>query len=102
MTLTIEFAPHVEAWLDLQARIHGVPPAEVVKQLVEEHIPLPSDIDPFSTFQPTGRAVAYLRERLESEATEDPSEILAAESELELMKRSMNEERDRAGAERIF
>ena len=38
MTLTIEFTPCEEACLTAQAAQQGVPPAEIVKMLVDEQI----------------------------------------------------------------
>ena len=39
MTLTIEFNPREEAWLAERAAQQGVAPAEIVKRLVDEHLP---------------------------------------------------------------
>ena len=44
MTLTIQFTPREEAWLAAQAVQQGVAPADIVKMLVDEHLP-PAEIE---------------------------------------------------------
>jgi hypothetical protein len=53
-------------------------------------------------FPPTGRAAAYLQRRLDTEATDDPEINRKADEGFEELKRNLNEERLRAGAEAIF
>ena len=36
MTLNIEFTPQVEAWRNLQAKLRGSRPADVIKNLVDQ------------------------------------------------------------------
>ena len=39
MTLTIQFSPQEEMWIVAQAEQQGVPPADVIKQLVDARLP---------------------------------------------------------------
>lgn len=39
MTVTIDFAPQEEAWLDAQARRQGLSHAEIIKNLVDQQLP---------------------------------------------------------------
>lgn len=71
--------------------------------ILPDEEPEKSDYDgTLRTLPPTGRGAARLRARLAAKATDDPEEIRKAQEELDEMKRSMNAERQRSGAEQIF
>jgi hypothetical protein len=38
MTLNIEFTPQEEAWLNAQALRQGLPPAEIIKKMIDEKL----------------------------------------------------------------
>ena len=100
MTLTIQFTPKEEALLAAAAQEQGLQPDEVIRKLVHD---LPSNsIHNSVILPPTGRAVAYLRQRIESERTSDPNALRQAQEELDEMKQNMNAERQRSGAEPVF
>jgi hypothetical protein len=47
-------------------------------------------------------SIALLQSWLDEDATDDPEEIRKAQEELDEFKRAINEERERAGARRIY
>ena len=103
MTLTLELTPEVEALLSAQAMEQGRTPDEVALTIVEASL-LSSKMmaTPSVVFSPPGRAATHLRARILNEATDDPETISRAQAELDEMKRNMNEERRRSGAQPIF
>lgn len=74
MTLTIQFTPREEAWLAAQAAQQGVPPAEIVKMLVDEHLP-PTDSGE------TDPTLALFAQWKQEDASKTPEEI-AVEDQL--------------------
>ncbi len=97
MTLTIELTPEQEAQLANAARRKGVEPAELVRELVVEHLPSISHAQ--EEQDPT---IALLQSWLDEDATDDPEEIRRAQEELDAFKQALNAERERAGARRIY
>lgn len=95
MTLTIEFAPQTEAWLSEQADRLGVPPAEVVKKLVDEQASASTDEIPAA-------AVALLDRWFEEDATNDPDTLRKADEEYGQLKRSLNANRAATGERPVF
>ena len=102
MQLTVDFDPQVSERLTEVALSRGVAPATVLANLVKDHLSPIASSSGYSQFPPTGRAAPWIRARLAAEATDDPEEIRKDQEELDEMKRSMNEERLRSGAEPIF
>jgi hypothetical protein len=101
MHLNLDFGPQVSDRLADAARNRGIDPATLLESLVTEYLP-PVGTTVGVVFPPTGRAAARLRARLAAEATDDPETIRQAQEALDAMKRSMNAERQRSGAEPIF
>jgi hypothetical protein len=107
MTLNIEFTPQEEAWLHDQAAQQGIPPAEIIRRLVDEHLP-----EPVQTVVPelnaplidakNATAIAYLDRRIQEEATDDPEAIRQAEEEVEELKRNLNANRAATGERLVF
>src|SRR5690242_18313717 len=106
MTLTIDLSPQEEAWLADQASRQGMPPAEVVKRLIDTQLPAaPHD----ATTNPppvidakNAAAIAYLDARIKADATDDPEEIRRAEEEFEELKRNLNANRQATGERLVF
>lgn len=101
MNLNIDFSSQVSDRLTAAAHSRGVDLATVLETLVTQYLPS-TETSVSAMFPPTGRAAARLRARLAAEATDDPETIRKAQDALDDMKRSMNAERQRSGAEPIF
>jgi len=69
MTLTIEFTAREEKWLADQAAQQGVPPAEIVRQLVEEHI------SPATESEEIDPTLALFAQWSQEDAAKTPEEI---------------------------
>lgn len=105
MTLNIDFTPQETAWLNTQAQQQGLPPAEIVKQLVEAQVAATPTISaPVRTALTAEQeaAIVLLTSYLETEATDDPEEIRKAEEELEEFKRNMNANRVATGERLVY
>ena len=108
MTVTIDFSPQEEAWLNDQALQQGVLPAELIKKMVDERMPDVSRI-PEESEKPTAviddrskAAIALLQSWMEQDATDDPAEIRKAEQDLEELKRNLNANRAATGERPVF
>ena len=96
MTLTIELTPELEAHLNAVARREGLDPAEVVKKLVTEHLPLAphkEEQDP---------TLALFSQWDDEDGNMTLAEIAEENRTWEEFKANINAERDRAGARRVF
>lgn len=106
MTLNIDFTPQETAWLNAEAQQQGLPPAEIVKRLIDAQLaasamPTPVRSAPTLTAEQEA-AIALLTSYLETEATDDPEEIRQAEEELEEFKRNMNANRAATGERLVY
>ena len=103
MTLTIQFSPREEAWINAQAEQQGVAPAEVVARLVEDRLPeeAQSTVEPIIDAK-NAAAIAMLQSWLEEDATDDPEQIRQAEIDLEELKRNLNANRAATGERLVF
>jgi hypothetical protein len=108
MTLTIEFTPQAEAWLEDEARRRGLAPAEFVRSLVDGHLPAAASA-PAQTEQAApvidaknAAAIAYFERRIREEATDDPEEIRKSEEEMEELHRNLNANRAATGERLVF
>src|SRR5260221_11852593 len=109
MTLTIELNPQEEAWIAAQAAQQSLPPADIVKQLIDACLPSTPTSAAATPAQPpttidaeNAAAIALLNSYLETEATDDPEEIRKAEEELAEFKRNMNANRAATGERLVF
>ena len=108
MSLNIEFSPTEEAWINEQSSKFGLLPAEVVKRLVDEHMPRARgesphrDIEHPATNTTTDSTVALLQSWLREDATDDSNELRQAEEELVEFKRNMNSPRKENGERILF
>jgi|HubBroStandDraft_4_1064222.scaffolds.fasta_scaffold369479_2 hypothetical protein len=71
MTLQIDFTPREEAWLAAQAAQQGLQPAEIIKKLVDEHLPPEVEIDE------TDKTVALFAQWDKEDASRTPEETAA-------------------------
>ena len=108
MTVTIDFDPQEEAWLNAQTQRQGLSPAEVIKNLVDRHLPdlndspaVAEETAPVLSVRSIA-AIAFLNRKLEEEATDDPEEIRKAEEDLAEFKRSMNANREATGERIVY
>jgi len=102
MTLHIDLSPQVSERLIAVARSRGIDPVALLEKMVTEHLPTEEWSAGLLSYPPPGRAAERLRKRLATEATDDPELIREAQESIDDMKRAMNAERRRAGAEPIF
>ncbi len=92
MTLTIEFTPAVETWINGQADQLGLEPAEVVRQLVEKQAPndfrKPTVTEQRELQRQKNQAmIDLLRRWREEDATDDEEELARRDAEnAELMR----------------
>jgi len=90
MTLTIDLTPAEEARLTAAAQRQGAGMADVMKQLVAQHLPPAEREEPRTV-------AALLRGWLRDEATDDPEQIKKAQEELDEFKRNINANRAATG-----
>ncbi|HLK60592.1 MAG TPA: hypothetical protein VKU00_28780 [Chthonomonadaceae bacterium] len=110
MTLTIELTPQEEAWINAQTRQHGLSPAEIVRQLMDERIPglngthtAPSETKPIIELDAKQRAaIAYLDARIKEGENATPEEVRQATEEFEELKRNLNANRAATGERLVF
>ncbi len=108
MTLNIDFTPQESAWLNAQAQQQGVPPAEIIRQLVDERIPGmngthagPTETKPVISAK-SAAAIAYLDVRIAEGENATPEEVRQATEEFEELKRNLNANRAATGERRVF
>ena len=102
MTVTVNFGPKLSQQLIATARVRGVDPATLVERLVGKGL-ASETTGPFVTpLRSPGRAAKRLLQRLNTEAPDDEEIIQQAQKSLDDVKRSLNEERGRSGAEPLF
>jgi hypothetical protein len=108
MTLTIDFTPQAEAWIETEALRQGVPPTEVVRKLVEERLQPDSGA---LVQEPQGApiidaenaaAIALLDSWIREAATDDPEEIRKSIEEMEELHRNLNANRAATGERLVF
>lgn len=91
MTVTIHLTPQEEAWLNAQTQRQGITPAEVIQKLMDQQMPMEETPMPRAK---SSEAIAFLRQKLQEDATTDPEEIRKAEEEFAEIKRNLNANRD--------
>ena len=100
--------PQEEAWLPDRAAECGLPPAEIVKQLVDERRLKPTEISPqpgpevHALGTDNAATIALLDSWLLEDATDDPEELRKAEEDLREFKRNMNAPRKENGGRLLF
>ncbi len=99
MTLTLELTPTEEAQLKTAARQKGVDPAVFLKQLMTEHLPEPAASPESLPEDPT---LALFAQWAKEDAQMTPEELAEENRTWEEFKSNINDERDRAGARRVF
>jgi hypothetical protein len=96
MTLTIELTPTEEAQLTAAARQAGIPPTELARKLVTEHLPA---VTPDIPEDPT---LALFAQWDADDAQMTPEEVTEAQRDYTEFTRRMNAERARAGARLLY
>jgi hypothetical protein len=108
MTVTIDFNPQEEAWLNAQTQRQGLSPAEVIRKLVDQHIPTLNGTHEMTEEKASvisarsAAAIAFLNRKMQEDATGDPEEIRKSEEEFEELQRNLNANRDATGERRVF
>lgn len=107
MTLAIELTPYEEDWLNAEAAQRGVHPADIVRRLLDEQIPIPPSSSEVASTTPdidaeSAAIIAYFDRRLADEALDDPDEIRKAEQDLAEFKRNMNANSVAAGERLVY
>ena len=95
MTLTIEFTPREETWLAAQAVQQGIPPAEIVKRLVDEHI------SPASESEETDPTMALFAQWAQEDADKTPEEIAAEDQLWQEFEQGINATRQAQGMRQL-
>jgi hypothetical protein len=97
MTIAIELAADVERRLIEAARSEGVDPADLASKVLADHLPETKKLTAEND------AMLALFDKWDREdANMTPEEIEEEKRSWEEFKRNINEERDRAGARRVF
>ncbi len=96
MTLTIDLDPSEQARLDAAARQEGMGAATLAKRIVTEHLP---PAPPAVEEDPT---LALFAQWDREDAQMTPEELTAAQEDFAEFKRSINDERLRAGARIVY
>ena len=107
MTLHIDFTPQEIAWLNAQAQREGLPPAEIIKRLIDAQVattPAPlAPVRPASALTAEQEAaIALLDSWIAEGMAAGPEEIRQAEEELEEFKRNMNANRAATGDHPVY
>ena len=95
MTLTIEFTAREEKWLAAQAARQGVPPSEIVRQLVDEHI------SPNTEIEETDPTLALFAQRSQEAAAQTPEEIAAEDQQWQEFEHGINATRQAQGMRQL-
>jgi hypothetical protein len=95
MTLTIDLKPETEARLKQEAVRRGQEPADVVRHLIEVHIPLAPDAE-------NQALIDLLREWREEDTALTPEELAEEQTEWEHFKSNVNAYRAEAGERPIY
>ena len=99
MTLTIDFTPQEEVWLNAQAAQQGLPPAEIVRRLVGERLPAPNGTptapeNVYPVIDAENQAlIDLLRSWREEDATDDPHELERRDAETQELLSSVEANR---------
>ena len=107
MTLQIDVTPREEAWLADQAAQQGLPPAEIVKRLIDAQLPPVTPQEDAEQAAPvlyakSVAAIALLDTWIAEGNAADAETKQQAEQELEEFKRNMNANRAATGERLVF
>ncbi len=97
--IALDFSPTEEARISTLARQTGLAPSEYVKKLVYEHLP-PESAPKVSA--KNAAAIAYLKQRIAEDATDDPEEIRKADAEVQELLENLNRNRIESGERPFF
>jgi hypothetical protein len=108
MTLNIDFTPQETAWLNAQAQQQGLPPAEIIKRLIDAQVattpapPAPATLAKPPLDPEQEAAIALLDSWIAEGLAADPQTRRQAEEELEEFKRNMNANRAATGERLVY
>jgi len=91
--ITLNLTPTEEAHIVTVAHQTGLAPAEYVKKLIQEHLPLAAATALPTVDDENTAAIAQLRAWRKEEATDDPEEIRRAEADLRELMQALNRNR---------
>ena len=97
MTLTIDLSREEESQLVAAATVEGVPPADLARRLLTEHLPRKTSDSPEQ--DPT---LALFAQWDREDAAMTSEQVAEARGEFEEFKQNINAERRRAGARIIY
>lgn len=100
--ITLNLTPTEEAQIATAAHQTGLNPAEYVKKLVQEHLPLVSTAFFPRVDDENAAAIAQLQAWRNEEATDDPEEVHRAEAELRELMQNLNRSRIESGERPLF
>ena len=107
MTLNIDFTPLEEAWLTAQAAQQGLPPAEIIKRLIDAQLPATTPQE--ASAQPgvaidakSAAAIALLDSWIAEGTAADAETRRHAEQQLEEFKGNMNANRAATGERLVY
>jgi len=104
MTLNVDFTPQSEAWIKAEAHKRGVPPAEVIRSVIEERAAEDSGSrnSPANVTAKNAAAIAMFDKWIAEDATDDPEELRKADQEVEELMQSLNRNRVESGERSLF
>ena len=97
MTLTIQLTPSEEARLAAAAAREGLALADLARRVLTEHLPPVAQ-----NGEPEDPTLALFAQWEREDATMTPEEVADENRQWEELKGNLNQERDRAGARRVF
>ncbi|MCW3051806.1 MAG: hypothetical protein JWN14_976 [Chthonomonadales bacterium] len=95
MTLTIEFTTREETWIAAQTAQQGVPPAEIVKRLVDERI------SPALESEETDPTLELFAQWSQEDAAKTPEEIAAEDQLWQEFEQGINATRQAQGMRQL-
>lgn len=99
--ISLDLTPTEEAQIFTVARQTGLAPAEYVKKVLKEHLPLvPTDAAP-AIDEENAAAIALLQSWLAAAPT-DPEEIRQGEADLDEFMKNLNRNRIESGERPLF
>lgn len=99
--IALDLTPTEEAQILTVARQTGLTLAEYVKKVLKEHLPSVQTAPPPLT-EKKAATIAYLKQRIAEDATEDPEEIRKADAEVQELMENLDRNRIESGERPLF
>ncbi len=100
--IALDLTPTEEAEIRTIARQTGLAPADYLKRLVKEHLPIVVTTPAQVIDEENAAAIAQIQAWGREEATDDPEEIRQAEADLKELMFSLNRNRIDSGERSLF